>query len=100
MSEYEKDVHTEHCCIHHGCKYGDEDCPVTNGVKPQSYPCEYCDEAAIEYKMSGEAIYRAMYQHQGGKWEANETPEVWYETAKRYRRFLHSIKYPTPPKPL
>lgn len=40
--EYEKDVHTEHCCSKHGCKYGHADCPVENGLKPQSYPCEYC----------------------------------------------------------
>lgn len=38
----EKCVHTEHCCKDHGCKYGDEDCPVTTGMKPQSYPCEIC----------------------------------------------------------
>lgn len=37
-----KCVHTEHCCVHHGCKYGDEDCPVTNKQKFQSYECESC----------------------------------------------------------
>lgn len=34
-------VHGAHCCIHHGCKYGDEDCPVVlkkiGGIK-----CEDC----------------------------------------------------------
>lgn len=39
------DVHTEHCCIVHGCKYGeDSTCPVTNGRKKQSYTCENCHE--------------------------------------------------------
>lgn len=38
-----KDVHTEHCCLKHGCKYGDEDCTVTTGLAPQSYDCEQCD---------------------------------------------------------
>lgn len=32
-----KCVHTEHCCVYHGCKYGDDDCPVWLGIKPQSY---------------------------------------------------------------
>ena len=33
-----KDVHTEHCCAEHGCKYGEEDfCPVWLGYKRQSY---------------------------------------------------------------
>jgi hypothetical protein len=40
----EKDVHTEHCCIIHGCKYNDENCTVANGIKTQSFPCEWCDE--------------------------------------------------------
>lgn len=35
-------VHTEHCCSQHGCKYGDEDCPVEIGKKLQSFPCEDC----------------------------------------------------------
>jgi hypothetical protein len=38
-----RDVHTEHCCKKHGCKYGaDVSCSVMIGYK-QSYPCEDCD---------------------------------------------------------
>ena len=37
-------VHEHHCCSKHGCKYGDEDCPVAIGLTTQVYPCEYCDE--------------------------------------------------------
>jgi len=39
-----RDVHTEHCCVFHGCKYNDNDCPVENRIKRQSYPCEQCEE--------------------------------------------------------
>lgn len=38
--EYKKDVHTEHCCLTCGCKYGDSDCTVTTCLKPQSIPCD------------------------------------------------------------
>lgn len=53
------DVHTEHCCIRHGCKYGydrleeieeerkkypDLICTVTTGQLPQSFDCEDCGE--------------------------------------------------------
>lgn len=41
-SPEQKDVHTEHCCIAHGCKYCDDDCPVWLGYKQQSYLCESC----------------------------------------------------------
>lgn len=36
-------VHQTHCCIIHGCKYGDEDCPVELGLLTQESPCEHCD---------------------------------------------------------
>ena len=36
-------VHASHCCKWHGCKYGDEDCPVVLGQVEQLYTCEYCD---------------------------------------------------------
>lgn len=42
-----RDVHTEHCCERHGCKYGsggrDGFCSVVDGGWPQSYDCEVCD---------------------------------------------------------
>ncbi len=36
-------VHEHHCCAIHGCKYGDEDCPVVLGLTQQKYSCEDCD---------------------------------------------------------
>jgi hypothetical protein len=39
-----RDVHTEHCCVIHGCKYGKEDeCTVSTGAKAQSFKCELCE---------------------------------------------------------
>lgn len=35
-------VHASHCCKWHGCKYGNEDCPVITGKVQQEYLCEYC----------------------------------------------------------
>ena len=35
-------VHASHCCKWHGCKYGDDDCPVVNGDTEQLYLCEDC----------------------------------------------------------
>lgn len=38
------DVHTRHCCILHGCKYGKDDtCTVMTGAAPQEHVCETCD---------------------------------------------------------
>lgn len=49
--EADKDVHTEHCCVLHGCKYGDEDCPVVKKTKYQSFACPTC-----YYEATGEII--------------------------------------------
>lgn len=35
-------VHDSHCCPTHGCKYGDEDCPVVLGHEP-GINCEMCE---------------------------------------------------------
>ena len=34
------------------------------------------------------AIYLAIYQHEGGRWECNETKDVWYEIADRFGSLL------------
>ena len=44
----EINVHTEHCCHKHGCKYADEDCPVATGAQQQSFPCESCGDELSE----------------------------------------------------
>lgn len=40
----ERGVHQTHCCSKHGCKYGEDDCPVVTWEIIQECPCEYCDE--------------------------------------------------------
>lgn len=47
----DKDVHTEHCCIWHGCCYGSEDCTVKSENKKQSYPCEQCEYDAEQLRL-------------------------------------------------
>jgi hypothetical protein len=41
------DVHESHCCPKHGCKYGDEDCPVV--LKLTKKHNENCESCEIEY---------------------------------------------------
>lgn len=48
------DVHTEHCCSKHGCKYGEKLCTVTRGVHKQSHPCEFCSMDEEEMEERGE----------------------------------------------
>ncbi len=48
MDKSNHGVHAAHCCIKHGCKYGDEDCPVVSGEIKQEYVCEYCSDDGIK----------------------------------------------------
>lgn len=41
-------THLTHCCFIHGCKYGDEDCPVSTGEREQEFLCEECDADGIK----------------------------------------------------
>ena len=57
------DVHDRHCCKKHGCKYGDINCTVVNGVC-EGVECEDCefdrvvylnyyvDDSSIKYQLS------------------------------------------------
>lgn len=49
-------AHAAHCCIEHGCKYGDSDCPVVMGLVGQLYPCEECDEAENKCNPCSQAV--------------------------------------------
>ena len=42
MKESKIGVHRRHCCIKHGCKYGDDNCPVVKGEVKQDGPCWVC----------------------------------------------------------
>lgn len=44
MSPNNEGVHATHCCTRHGCKYGDEDCPVVTKKVKQEYPCWECND--------------------------------------------------------
>lgn len=50
-------VHVTHCCIVHGCKYGDRDCPVVLGKSDQHYLCEDCKEAPFASTKSIKAVF-------------------------------------------
>jgi hypothetical protein len=49
-------VHKTHCCLSHGCKYGDENCPVELGHVVQDYECESCsyEREDIEHLLKDE----------------------------------------------
>ena len=51
-------VHVGHCCKWHGCKYGDENCPVVTGQVEQTYLCELCDE-----DIENEEYYRQVLKN-------------------------------------
>jgi hypothetical protein len=64
-------VHVAHCCKWHGCKYGDLDCPVTNGEVEQKYQCEDC-----WHILKDEGYYRRMVQ------DIDEIKAWWAEKKK------------------
>lgn len=58
MDKSKYGVHESHCCIHHGCKYGAEDCPVVSGEIKQLYPCEDCQNEEMEFEYEAKYILK------------------------------------------
>lgn len=42
--------------------------------------------------VTGEQVYRAMYEHEGGKWDCVETQDVWHDIAARLNLILRPSK--------
>lgn len=64
MDQSKWGVHEGHCCALHGCKYGDEDCPVVSGETQQEYLCESCEDNGI--RSIDEVQERARHIEDGG----------------------------------
>ena len=58
MNKSKYGVHASHCCVLHGCKYGDEDCPVVSGEIKQEYICEDCGDDRIKSVEEVENIFK------------------------------------------
>ncbi len=62
MSTVTDGVHARHCCADHGCKYGNDDCPVEKGEVKQEFPCENCTPAFLALRdLAGECA--CMHLH-------------------------------------
>jgi hypothetical protein len=60
-------VHTGHCCIQHGCKYGDEEqCPVATGTERQDHPCEFC---SMDAEPGQRRRIEVQFKNRKGDWQ-------------------------------
>jgi hypothetical protein len=60
MDKIRYGVHRTHCCIVHGCKYGDEDCPVVNREIKQDYICESCSIDGVKSVDDIQSFYKDL----------------------------------------
>jgi len=60
----EDEVHRTHCCVIHGCKYNDKQCPVANGQVKQKYICQDCHEISGWNSMLD--VRTEIKKHMGG----------------------------------
>lgn len=54
-------VHASHCCLDHGCKYGDDNCPVVSGRVTQLYKCEDCTSEEHEFDGMDDKTFDRLY---------------------------------------
>ncbi len=85
----EPDVHTEHCCARHGCKYSDgRRCTVVTGQKPQSYPCETCDSPMVQLHDAIDAVLAADHAYE---W-VDKTPDAYMIAIKNLRTAIANLR--------
>ena len=72
-----KCVHTEHCCILHGCKYGDEYCPVESGNKRQSFLCESCNYMWENTPEENKELEEQIYAKFSGTKKEKDGKVIW-----------------------
>lgn len=71
-------VHISHCCVKHGCKYSEPDCPVVNGEVQQTHVCEDCSNEGIDkveellQKKDMNKLQEIFKQHENKTGENNE----------------------------
>lgn len=84
------DAHDTHCCIDHGCKYGEDDCPVANGVRKQCYLCEQCGLETEDYYSNGydERTYEEQHDYIAALWEHKQNPKVLTLEQKSVARLI------------
>ena len=88
----DRDVHTEHCCIHHGCKYGKDDCPVETGQKEQSFPCEACGFYEFRVEQHLKALKKAAEAYQKDPINALDKPSSWQKLSDLLRLATTEVK--------
>jgi hypothetical protein len=74
-------VHATHCCLWHGCKYGNADCAVIKGRTWQKYPCVECAEDADDLEQALRAVIGQ--------------PDAFQRAARRYVGRLNVVQDPS-----
>lgn len=69
-------VHDSHCCIDHGCKYSDDDCPVALGLRKQDGPCEHCGLETEGYYGTPEKTRNEQQEYLDALWENKKQPKL------------------------
>lgn len=85
-----KDAYTEHCCIKHGCKYGDKNCTVTTGKLMQSFFCEDCEEEqelVLTYPMEIDIMNKQQNK------EAVEKYKQLWEQTEAQKELIEDLVY-------
>lgn len=78
-------AHSTHCCSTHGCKYGDEDCPVVLGTDP-GISEEWCEDCQYD-KNDPEVQERKRLKAENAKMrEVLEWISTVETTSDEYRR--------------
>lgn len=82
--------HLSHCCKEHGCKYGEDNCPVVTGQVVQQFRCEECPASAKAVKTRVKSLEKELLEAK----KSLAVAEALDETFRTYRqRESERLKY-------
>ena len=85
------DSHDTHCCIEHGCKYGDDNCPIYLGIRKQLYSCEDCGLETEGYYGSPKLTEHEQEVYLNALWENKQNPHVHSPLEESLAKFTEHV---------
>jgi hypothetical protein len=78
------EAHQAHCCVRHGCKYGERRCAVTSGVVPQLHPCEQCSDQMVDQRIQRARTWASLFDPTDGSYppdldDASQKEGYWVD---------------------
>lgn len=80
------------CCLTHGCRYSEPDCPVALGTMKPDRPCRKCIELESPTKYDYEAAVTALWKYRDAEEKLTAANKVLEKANASLRKKIRAIR--------